>query len=56
MHDLFYMYGFNEEAGNFQDDNGGHGGKGGDAVIANAQDGSGYAVRKRARVLPQLMV
>ncbi|KAI8905885.1 Fungalysin metallopeptidase-domain-containing protein [Gorgonomyces haynaldii] len=42
MHDLFYVYGFNEEAGNFQDDNFERGGKGGDAVIANAQDGSGY--------------
>jgi extracellular elastinolytic metalloproteinase len=41
VHDLFYTYGFDEEAGNFQEDNNGKGGKGGDAVIANAQDGSG---------------
>ncbi|KAL2912899.1 hypothetical protein HK105_207570 [Polyrhizophydium stewartii] len=42
MHDLFYVYGFDEVAGNFQMDNFGKGGKGNDAVIANAQDGSGY--------------
>ncbi|KAJ1925827.1 hypothetical protein IWQ60_004314 [Tieghemiomyces parasiticus] len=42
VHDLFYRYGFNEKAGNFQDNNFGKGGQGGDAVIANAQDGSGY--------------
>ncbi|KAJ3334282.1 Fungalysin/Thermolysin Extracellular metalloproteinase 5 [Blyttiomyces sp. JEL0837] len=42
IHDLFYIYGFDEKAGNFQEDNLGRGGKGGDAVIANAQDGSGY--------------
>jgi extracellular elastinolytic metalloproteinase len=41
IHDLFYVYGFNEVSGNFQDNNLGRGGKGGDAVIANAQDGSG---------------
>lgn len=42
IHDLFYRYGFNEEAGNFQQTNYGKGGKDKDAVIANAQDGSGY--------------
>ncbi|KAJ3188862.1 Fungalysin/Thermolysin Extracellular metalloproteinase 5 [Gaertneriomyces sp. JEL0708] len=42
IHDLLYVYGFDEEAGNFQHDNFGRGGRGGDAVIANAQDGSGY--------------
>ncbi|RKP17584.1 peptidase M36, partial [Rozella allomycis CSF55] len=41
LHDILYHYGFDERAGNFQDDNFGNGGKGGDAVIANAQDGSG---------------
>ncbi|KAI9498483.1 Fungalysin metallopeptidase-domain-containing protein [Zychaea mexicana] len=44
-HDLFYRYGFDEKAGNFQQDNLGRGRPGddcaGDAVIANAQDGSG---------------
>jgi extracellular elastinolytic metalloproteinase len=41
MHDLFHLYGFNEVAGNFQDYNFKRGGKGNDAVVANAQDGSG---------------
>ncbi|CAO3599911.1 unnamed protein product [Absidia cylindrospora] len=50
-HDLFHRYGFDEKAGNFQQDNLGRGrtsvdgddGGGGenDAVVANAQDGSG---------------
>ncbi|KAG0169327.1 Fungalysin/Thermolysin Extracellular metalloproteinase 5 [Apophysomyces sp. BC1034] len=44
-HDLFYRYGFDEKSGNFQQDNFGRGRNGdngaGDAVIANAQDGSG---------------
>jgi len=35
-------YGFTEEAGNFQQHNFGRGGKQDDAVIANAQDGSGF--------------
>lgn len=42
VHDLYYRYGFDEKAGNFQQDNFGRGGREGDAVIANAQDGSGY--------------
>ncbi|RKP33867.1 Fungalysin metallopeptidase-domain-containing protein [Dimargaris cristalligena] len=42
VHDLFYQYGFTEKAGNFQENNFERGGKGNDAVIANAQDGSGY--------------
>eukprot|EP00842_Homolaphlyctis_polyrhiza_P003065 jgi/Hompol1/375/HPOL_000233-RA len=42
LHDLLWVYGFNEPSGNFQEENYGRGGKGGDAVIANAQDGSGY--------------
>ncbi|MBM3727780.1 MAG: hypothetical protein FJW40_20455 [Acidobacteria bacterium] len=39
-HDYFYELGFNEEAGNFQTSNFGKGGKEGDSVIAEAQDGS----------------
>ena len=35
------MYGFDEESGNFQINNYGHLGVGGDAVQADAQDGSG---------------
>ncbi|KAI9335528.1 Fungalysin metallopeptidase-domain-containing protein [Obelidium mucronatum] len=42
IHDLFYVYGFTEAAGNFQDNNLNRGGTGGDSVIANAQDGSGH--------------
>src|SRR5205085_10369638 len=36
-HDYFYGLGFNEAAGNFQTDNFGKGGVGGDAVLAEAQ-------------------
>ncbi|KAI8326305.1 hypothetical protein GQ54DRAFT_336699 [Martensiomyces pterosporus] len=41
MHDLSYIYGFDEAAGNFQDINYSGKGVGGDGVIASAQDGSG---------------
>nr|Q6WIH6.1 RecName: Full=Extracellular metalloproteinase 5; AltName: Full=Fungalysin MEP5; Flags: Precursor [Trichophyton benhamiae]AAQ21096.1 metalloprotease MEP5 [Trichophyton mentagrophytes] len=41
VHDLYYMLGFTEKAGNFQVNNHGQGGKGNDFVILNAQDGSG---------------
>ncbi|KAJ2883125.1 hypothetical protein FB639_002238, partial [Coemansia asiatica] len=41
MHDLAFIYGFDEAAGNFQDVNYSGEGLGNDAVIANAQDGSG---------------
>ncbi|KAJ2807766.1 hypothetical protein H4R20_001144 [Coemansia guatemalensis] len=40
MHDLAFVYGFNEAAGNFQDINFSGKGIGGDYVVANAQDGS----------------
>ncbi len=40
-HDVSYKYGFNEASGNFQVNNYGRGGLGGDAVQADAQDGSG---------------
>ena len=39
VHDLFYRYGFNEPAGNFQNHNFGHGGIEGDGVTVNVQDG-----------------
>lgn len=42
MHDRLYELGFTEAAGNFQNDNFGRGGVGGDAIQADAQDGSGY--------------
>ena len=41
IHDFYYRYGFDEVSGNFQQHNFGRGGKENDAVIANAQDGSG---------------
>lgn len=42
IHDKLYSHGFNEAAGNFQEDNNGVlGGLGGDPVNAEAQDGSG---------------
>lgn len=41
LHDIHYRFGFNEQAGNFQTNNYGNGGSGGDAVQADAQDGSG---------------
>lgn len=42
-HDFLYAYGFDEKAGNFQTNNYGKGGAGGDAVIAESQDGYGQA-------------
>ena len=41
MHDITYQYGFDEPSGNFQENNYGNGGAGGDSVLADAQDGSG---------------
>ena len=41
MHDMAYVYGFDEVAGNFQNDNQGRGGLGVDYVIADAQDAGG---------------
>jgi len=41
MHDISYTVGFTEEAGNFQTNNFGLGGQGGDYVQAEGQDGSG---------------
>jgi hypothetical protein len=41
MHDVTYRYGFDEAAGNFQQNNYGNGGIAGDPVQADAQDGSG---------------
>ncbi len=39
MHDLMYLVGFNEESGNFQQNNYGNGGLGSDFVLAQAFDG-----------------
>ena len=41
VHDVTYVYGFNEVSGNFQVNNYGKGGAGNDDVRAEAQDGSG---------------
>ncbi len=41
IHDVLWHYGFDEAAGNFQQNNFGLGGQGNDAVRADAQDGSG---------------
>lgn len=41
MHDALYELGFDEASGNFQKDNLGRGGRGGDPILADAQDGSG---------------
>ena len=41
MHDVWYLYGFDEASGNFQENNYGNGGNGGDSVNAEALDGSG---------------
>lgn len=40
IHDVQYQYGFDEAAGNFQDDNFGRGGEGSDSLVAHAQDGA----------------
>jgi len=42
IHDIFYLHGFDEPSGNFQENNFNKGGKDKDAVQANAQDGSGF--------------
>lgn len=41
IHDVHWLYGFDEPSGNFQLNNYGRGGVGNDAVQADAQDGSG---------------
>lgn len=41
LHDVFYRFGFDEEAGNFQSNNYGNGGLGNDEVYAQAIDGGG---------------
>jgi hypothetical protein len=42
IHDIFHLYGFDEPSGNFQVNNYGRGGVGGDDVRCEAQDGSGH--------------
>ncbi|KAJ3214822.1 hypothetical protein HDU67_001149 [Dinochytrium kinnereticum] len=40
-HDIMYQFGFDEQSGNFQNDNFGRGGRGNDGIIATVQDASG---------------
>lgn len=40
LHDILYQYGFDEAAGNFQQNNYGRGGAGGDALLADTLDGA----------------
>ncbi|HRV87538.1 MAG TPA: M36 family metallopeptidase, partial [Saprospiraceae bacterium] len=47
-HDIFYQYGFDEAAGNFQVDNLGRGGQGNDAVRAEALDAFRVGARNNA--------
>jgi len=58
MLDRLYELGFTEAAGNFQQDNFGRGGLGGDAVVADAQDKSGldpsFLTRNNADFTPFL--
>jgi extracellular elastinolytic metalloproteinase len=42
LHDIHYAYGFDEASGNYQNDNYGEGGLGGDPVRVDAQDGSAF--------------
>ena len=49
MHDYTYALGFNEAAGNFQQDNFGNGGSGGDPVQAEADDGFDDGVAKHCQ-------
>ena len=42
IHDIYYQYGFNEESGNFQEENFGRGGKGGDSVIVEVREASTF--------------
>ncbi|MBM3999217.1 MAG: hypothetical protein FJ297_06700 [Planctomycetes bacterium] len=48
IHDALYAYGFNEASGNFQTNNYGNGGLGGDAVNAEAQDKADLGFRNNA--------
>jgi len=44
IHDVSYLFGFDEAAGNFQENNYGNGGAGSDYVLAEAQDSAGRPV------------
>ncbi|MEM6724798.1 MAG: T9SS-dependent M36 family metallopeptidase [Bacteroidota bacterium] len=48
MHDVWYNYGFDELSGNFQENNYGKGGFGGDDIQAEAQDAANNGTRDNA--------
>jgi Fungalysin metallopeptidase (M36)/PA domain/Ig-like domain CHU_C associated/Secretion system C-terminal sorting domain/Fungalysin/Thermolysin Propeptide Motif len=48
IHDITYLYGFDEPGGNFQANNKGGGGNGGDDVIALSQSGAGGTIGNNA--------
>ena len=48
LHDIHYHYGFDEPSGNFQLNNYGNGGLGGDQVAANSQSGANLGVANNA--------
>ncbi|MEO1334094.1 MAG: M36 family metallopeptidase, partial [Myxococcota bacterium] len=48
IHDIQYQYGFDEQGGNFQENNFGNGGAGSDAVNADAQDNANGSSRCNA--------
>lgn len=49
MHDVWYHYGFTEEAGNYQANNYGNGGAEGDGIIAMGQTGEDLGIVNNAR-------
>ncbi|MCB9705992.1 MAG: M36 family metallopeptidase [Myxococcales bacterium] len=51
LHDYWYDSGFNEAAGNAQEDNFGRGGEGGDRLQAQAQDGALEGSRNNANMM-----
>ncbi|MCA9030767.1 MAG: M36 family metallopeptidase, partial [Planctomycetaceae bacterium] len=51
IHDWHYQYGFDEASGNFQVNNYGNGGLGGDALEAQAQDGADVGDSNNANML-----
>jgi hypothetical protein len=48
LHDITYVYGFDEPAGNFQKNNQGRGGNGGDDVLALSQSGAAGSIGNNA--------
>jgi extracellular elastinolytic metalloproteinase len=56
VHDITYLYGFTEQAFNFQQDNFGKGGQGGDRVLVTIQNGgAGNNARFTVRLSSSMM-